>query len=135
MAASGTGEAAEIDLASARCWPTVVPREVFGQVTGASNFPPELSWSVDGGALAYFCKGNVRARIGGVAVELITRWELGVPPGGGDTHEAVVRGTRAEHAPDALARAGDERDLPFGAAPCGFSCPGARGLPRGAPAT
>src|SRR5262249_7241916 len=32
----------------------------------------------------------------GVTVALESRWELSAPPGGGDSHRSVVRGSRAE---------------------------------------
>lgn len=93
----GTGGAggSEPQLLSARCWPTLVPREVFCRVTGSRDFPPELREHVEGDALACFCNGELSFRLHGVTVQLASRWDLSSPPGGGDTHRAALRGTRS----------------------------------------
>jgi len=111
VAAAGAGDPAAIELVSARRWPTQVPRELFGRITGASEFPPELGKVVDGDSLAYLANGELRARIGGVAVELTTHWDLVEPSGGGDAHAIVLRGTRAHVRIEQSAATGFQRRL------------------------
>ena len=85
-----------LQLLAARTWPTLVPRGLFARVTGHSVFPPELSDMVKGDELAYRANAELAFRLGAVTAALDTRWDLSAPPGGGDTHRSVIRGTRAE---------------------------------------
>jgi predicted dehydrogenase len=85
-----------LELLAARTWPTLVPRGLFARVTGQSVFPPELSDMVKGDELAYRANAELAFRLGAVTASLDTRWDLSAPPGGGDTHRSVIRGTRAE---------------------------------------
>ena len=96
VAAAGAGDPTDIAVLSARRWPTRVPRALFGRITGEADFPAALAGSVEDGALAYLGNGAIAARVGGVLVELETRWDLEEPAGGGDTSEAVLRGARAD---------------------------------------
>lgn len=90
------GHAPRLELIAARCWPTLVPRELFARVTGLGDFPGTLGGLVEGGSLAYFGNAAISFRCGGVPVEVSTRWELTEPAGGGDAHRAHLRGTRAD---------------------------------------
>jgi hypothetical protein len=51
---------------------------------------------VAGSELSYGGNAELSFRLGAVTAALYTRWDLSEPPGGGDTHRSVVRGTRAE---------------------------------------
>jgi predicted dehydrogenase len=90
------GPAAPLEPIAARCWPTLVPREVFTRVTGLEDFPATLGGLVDGGSLAYYANADLSFRCGGVPVQISTRWNLTEPPGAGDAHRAHLRGTRAD---------------------------------------
>ena len=85
-----------LQIVAARCWPTLVPREVFARVTGLPDFPPVLDGLVSAQGLEYFANARLAFRCGGVLVETSTRWELTEPAGGGDAHRAHLRGTRAD---------------------------------------
>ena len=85
-----------LELITARTWTTQVPRALFARVTGSLAFPLELSDVVSGEELAYRGNAELSFRLGAVTAALDTRWELSAPPGGGDTHRSVIRGTRAE---------------------------------------
>jgi len=95
-AARPGGPRAGLELIAARRWATAVPRAVFARVTGEPDFPRELSDAVAGAELSYLGNAALSFRVGDVSVALETRWELSEPPGGGDTHHAVIRGARAE---------------------------------------
>jgi predicted dehydrogenase len=101
----------DVTLLSARRWATRVPRDVFARITEAPDFPAELEPMVDDGALAYFGNCEMRFRVGAVIAGLSARWDLAVPPGGGDTHEALFRGTKALIRVEQTARSGFRRRL------------------------
>jgi len=88
-------DAPRLELLAARTWSTPVPRALFARVTGLPGFPPELAPVVTGAELAYRANAALAFRVGPVRVALDTRWDLSAPPGGGDTHRSVIRGTRS----------------------------------------
>jgi len=94
-AAGPADGALALELLEARTWSTPVPRALFVRVTGVAEFPPELAAVVAGADLAYRGNAQLAFRVGAVRVTLDTRWELSAPPGGGDTHRSVIRGTHS----------------------------------------
>jgi predicted dehydrogenase len=86
----------DVQLTAARQWPTDVPRDMFARITGLEDFPAGLRDRVSGGALRYLCNAEIAYRLRGVPVQIESRWDLAIPEGGGDTHYAVARGTRAD---------------------------------------
>jgi hypothetical protein len=86
----------DVELVSACQWPTTVPRDVFALVTGLQDYPEPLRGNVVDGALRYLCNAQLSYRLRGVPVQLESLWHLAIPEGGGDTHCAIVRGTRAD---------------------------------------
>jgi len=86
----------DIELLSARQWPTEVPKDMFSRVTGFSDFPSGLGQHVSRGVLNYLCNAALSYRIRGTPVRLESLWALAIPEGGGDTHRAVLRGSKAE---------------------------------------
>ena len=83
------------ELISAHCWPTPVPRALFRRVTGLDDFPDDLRAHVDGDALPYLGNAELSFRLRGIVVEIVTRWDLSAPPGGGDTYDAAIVGAGA----------------------------------------
>src|SRR5262245_45322129 len=73
-----------LELVAARCWPTLVPRDLFARVTGLPEFPATLRERVDSQGLEYFANAELAFRCGGILVETSTRWDLTEPPGAGD---------------------------------------------------
>ena len=88
-------DAPALELLDARTSSTAVPRALFARVTGVAEFPPELAPVVRGAELAYRGNAQLSFRAGPVRVSLDTRWEPSAPPGGGDAHRSVIRGTRS----------------------------------------
>jgi predicted dehydrogenase len=86
----------DVELGAARQWPTDVPRDMFARITGLEDFPAALRSRVSGGVLHYLCNAEIAYRLRGVPVHIESRWDLAIPEGGGDTHYAVVRGSRAD---------------------------------------
>jgi predicted dehydrogenase len=85
----------EITLSTGKRWPTNLSRADFQEITGAADFPPFLSAQLDAGRLPYHCNNRVGYTLRGIHVTLNVLWDLEAAAGGGDTHLAVFRGTRA----------------------------------------
>ncbi len=86
----------DIELIQARRWPTDVPLDKFRLITGQGSFPEAAREDVDGDVLRYFCNGEFVYKVRGVPVRIRVVWNLEPPPGGGDTHESIIRGTMAD---------------------------------------
>jgi predicted dehydrogenase len=86
---------ADVRVLSAQRWPTVIPEAEFRRVTGEPGFPASLADRVRNGALEYFCNTLVSYTLRGAHVRLNIIWDWEAPAGGGDTHFAFYRGSRA----------------------------------------
>jgi predicted dehydrogenase len=85
----------DIRVLSAQRWPTTISEPDFRSVTNEARFPQSLSASVKDGTLEYFCNTLVSYTLRGNHIKLNVIWDWEPPAGGGDTHFAVYRGTRA----------------------------------------
>jgi predicted dehydrogenase len=85
----------DVAMRAARRWPTPLSAADFRRVTGEADFPEFLAGAVRGGRLEYFCNTGVSYAVRGVQVQLDVRWDFEAAPGAGDTHRAVIRGSRA----------------------------------------
>jgi predicted dehydrogenase len=85
----------EIAILSARRWPTVLGRAEFEQVTGEANFPASLRPHLEGDRLPYYCNTQVSYTLRGLHVQLRILWDFEAAPGAGDTHLAILRGSRS----------------------------------------
>ena len=85
----------DVQVLSARRWPTAVSRAQFAQVTGAKDFPAFLRGDVAGDTLQVFSNGEVVYRLKNIVAKVSASWKFEAPPGSGDTHYSVMRGTRA----------------------------------------
>jgi len=110
-ASDDEGTSLPLQIVAARCWPTIVPREVFARVTGLPDFPAALGGLVGDQGLEYFANSRLAFRCGGVLVETAARWELTEPAGAGDAHRAHLRGTRADILVEQSAATGWRRRL------------------------
>jgi len=79
----------------ARRWTTPVTLEQFGRVTGAKEFPAFLGEHVKDGVLQAPSNGEFTYTLKGVHARVSVTWDFEAPPGAGDTHFSVMRGTRA----------------------------------------
>lgn len=84
----------DIAMFSASRWPTVLTPDEFGRVTGMAAFPKSFTLDEEGN-LPYFCNGQMIFRVNGVSSFVQVEWKYEAPPGGGDTHYSLVRGTKA----------------------------------------
>jgi predicted dehydrogenase len=85
----------DITVLSAQQWPTAIPETDFKRVTASPGFPETLRGKVLNGALQYDCNTLVSYRVRGVHAVLNVIWDWEAPPGAGDRHYAVYRGSKA----------------------------------------
>ncbi len=86
---------ADAKVLSARRWATPLTLEQFGRVTGAKEFPAFLGAYVKDGVLNAPANGEFTYTLKGVHAKVSVTWEFEAPPGAGDTHFSVMRGTKA----------------------------------------
>jgi predicted dehydrogenase len=80
---------------NARRWPTAITPEEFKKVTGADKYPEFLQRDVQGGVLQVSANGEFTYRLRDVHARVSVKWNFEAPPGAGDTHYSIMRGTRA----------------------------------------
>jgi len=95
LAAHGRATDRELTLVDAKLSATSVPLALFRRVTGLAEFPHELDTRVESERLNYFGNAELTFRLRDVGVAVSTRWDLAPPPESGDTHSALLVGTRA----------------------------------------
>ena len=102
-------DTSDIEMVSARRWPTLLSLEEFKGVTGLEEYPDYLNKNVDGGNLNVYSNGEMIYKIKDIFAKVSVEWKYQAPPGGGDTHYSVMRGTNC----DLIIRQGpEEKFLP-----------------------
>lgn len=86
----------DVNLVSARRWPTVLTKEEFGGVTGFDEYPAYLEKDVKDGKLNVFANGEIIYQLKGVWAKVSVEWKYQAPEGTGDTHYSVMRGTKCD---------------------------------------
>jgi predicted dehydrogenase len=87
---------AEAKMLAARRWATALTPAQFKQVTGADTFPDYLKGDVEDGALQVFSNGEFTYQLRSVHAKVSVLWNFEAPPGAGDTHFSIMRGTKAK---------------------------------------
>ncbi len=85
----------EIRLLGAKKWPTVLDRAQLLRLTGEKQLDSVLASRMTAEKLDYYANGEVSYAIRGTHVRLKALWNYEAPEGGGDTHVAIVRGSRS----------------------------------------
>jgi predicted dehydrogenase len=86
----------DVRVQGARRWPTTLTFEQFKRVTGLNRYPDFLAKDIaTNGSLSVYLNGEVNYTLRGVHVKVTARWDYEAPPGAGDTHYSLLRGTRA----------------------------------------
>jgi len=86
----------DVEMIEARRWPTVMSKEEFRGVTGIEDFPPYLQKDVKDGKLNVYANGEMVYRLKGIYAKVSVEWNYQAPPGAGDTHYSVMRGTQCD---------------------------------------
>lgn len=94
----------DINMVSAKRWPTIISSDEFKRVTGLDDFPEYLKKNIKDGRLNIFSNGEMVYQIKGIFAKVSVEWKYQAPPGGGDTHYSVMKGTKC----DLVIKQGDE---------------------------
>jgi predicted dehydrogenase len=87
---------ADVEVLSARRWPTRLTLEQFAHVTGLDAFPGYLEGDVaEDGALEVYANGEIVYRVRGIHAKVSVEWHYEAPEGTGDTHYSIMRGSKA----------------------------------------
>ena len=86
----------DVRLISARRWPTDMRLSQFRAITKLPAFPDYLKKDVvQDSILKVFSNGEINYQLRGVHAKVSVIWAYAAPPGGGDTHQSTMRGTKA----------------------------------------
>lgn len=85
----------DVSMLKARKWTTAVTPEQFKKTTGAGEYPEYLRGDVQDGVLQVAANGEFTYRLRDVHARVSVVWDFEAPPGAGDTHFSMMRGTRA----------------------------------------
>ena len=86
----------DVNIVAARRWPTVISKEEFKGVTGLDEFPEYLKKDLKDGSLNVFANGEIIYQLKGIFAKVSVEWNYQAPPGGGDTHYSVMRGSKCD---------------------------------------
>lgn len=85
----------DAQITSVRRWPTQMTLSQFATITGLSTFPDYLKKDVvKDTVLNIFANGEINYRLKGIQSQVRVLWNYSTPEGG-DTHYAMMRGTKA----------------------------------------
>lgn len=86
----------DVRLISARRWPTDMRLSQFRAITKLPAFPGYLRKDVvQDSILRVFSNGEINYQLRGIHAKVSVIWAYAAPPGGGDTHQSTMRGSRA----------------------------------------
>jgi predicted dehydrogenase len=86
----------DVNMVSARRWPTLISKEQFKGVTGLDEFPEYLKKDIQDGKLNVYSNGEMVYQLKGVFAKISVEWRFEAPPGGGDTHFSVMHGSTSD---------------------------------------
>ncbi len=85
----------EIQLLSAKRWPTVMSKADYQKVTGETDFPSFLADLAKEDQLEYFCNNSVSYTLRNVHVKLDVLWGFEAEAGAGDSHLCIIQGSNS----------------------------------------
>ncbi len=98
----------DVVMKRARRWPTMITRQQYEKVTGATDFPDFLKGKLDDeGVLPYYANGEMVYALRGIHVRLSVSWDFQAPEGAGDTQYSLFTGSKAR----VLLKQGPEEDF------------------------
>ncbi len=83
----------DIQILTAKRWPTLFTKEEFKEVTHLDSFPEYLSAAVKDGQLNVFANGEIVYKLKGAVAKVTAVWNYKAPEGEGDTHYSIMRGS------------------------------------------
>lgn len=89
-------EHSDVKVLTARSWKSPITLDEFKKITGADGWPDYLKPLVDSaGVLQTTANGEFTYTLRGVHVKVSVLWRFEAPAGAGDTHDSLLRGTKA----------------------------------------
>jgi len=86
----------DIQVRQARRWPTALTLDEFKRATSLETYPDFLKPDVGSdNVLRVFQNGEVSYTLRGVCAKVVVLWKFQAPAGAKDTHNSLIRGTRA----------------------------------------
>ncbi len=83
----------DIDMVSAKHWPTMLTPAQYETITAQPRFPEHFTLDKDSN-YPYYCNGQVNFRVKGVNVRIEVIWNYEAPKGSGDTIYSIIKGTK-----------------------------------------
>ncbi len=86
----------DVDMISARRWPTVLNASQFERITGVAPFPDYLDDFIESDTLLrVYANGEMNYAINDVHARVIVKWDYSAPEGAGDTHYSLTKGSNS----------------------------------------
>ena len=89
-------KSSEIDMLSAKRWPTILSKDQFKKITGLNSYPNYLEKDKIENDLHIYCNGEMNYTIRGKHAKVSVIWNYTAPEGTGDTHQSIMRGTKSD---------------------------------------
>ena len=89
-------EKTDIDMLSAKRWPTILSKDQFKKITGLDSYPNYLEKNKIENDLHIYCNGEMNYTIKGKHAKVSVIWNFSAPEGTGDTHQSIMRGTKSD---------------------------------------
>ncbi len=86
----------DIDMLSAKRWPTILSKDQFKKITGLDSYPNYLEKDKIENELHVYCNGEMNYTIKGKHAKVSVIWNYKAPEGTGDTHQSTMRGTKCD---------------------------------------
>ena len=85
----------DVELISARRWTTELTPEQFKKVTKLDSYPEYLASATNGDKLNVYANGEINYTLKDIHAQVKVLWNFEAPPGTGDTHYSIMRGSKA----------------------------------------
>ena len=86
----------DVVINDATRWPTKLTLEDFSHSTNLKNWPDFLQKYIQNDSLNVYSNGYIQYAVKGLQVKISVVWNVEAPTGGGDTHKAVLKGTKSD---------------------------------------
>jgi len=83
----------DVNIITAKHWPTEVTPEQFQKVTQLEEYPDYLQKDVEDGILKVYSNGEINYTLKDVHAKVSVIWNYQAPEGAGDTHYSIMRGS------------------------------------------
>lgn len=85
----------DIDIHSAKRWPTVISESQFQVSTGENKFPEYLEKHLNNDQLDVYANGEIVYSVNDIFSKVKVEWNFEADKGLGDTHFSIIKGTKS----------------------------------------